>query len=87
VLRPLVRARLQEALAHRPGRVQFLRVLLEERGGERRARSAGNQDTGILRTMLRADGIAVIPAEQGDVAAGGEVDVQVTRGGLELREP
>jgi len=83
VLRPLVRATLRDGLPHRPGRVQLLRVRLERQGGELLAVSAGSQDTGILKTMLRADGIALIPAEMGAVEAGASVDVQVLRAGLE----
>jgi molybdopterin molybdotransferase len=45
--------------------------------------SAGNQETGILKTMLRADGIAIVPATWGDVAPGTRVDVQVLRPGLD----
>jgi molybdopterin molybdotransferase len=84
VLRPLVTAVLQDEIARRPGRVQFVRVRLEERGGVRYAYSAGNQDTGRLKTLLQADGIAIVPAEWGTVRAGTEVGVQVVRSGLDL---
>jgi molybdopterin molybdotransferase len=86
VLRPLVRAALREGLAHRPGRVHLLRVRLERRGDGLEAVSAGNQETGILKTMLQADGLALIPAAQGDVETGGPVGVQVLRPGFELLE-
>jgi molybdopterin biosynthesis enzyme len=33
--------------------------------------------------MLRADGLAVVPAERGAIEPGGEVEVQVLRGELE----
>jgi len=79
LLRPLVRAVLQDDFARKPGRVSFLRVRLERRDDRLLARTAGNQETGILKTMLRADGIAVIPAERGAVRAGEVVDVQVLR--------
>ncbi|HET9597200.1 MAG TPA: gephyrin-like molybdotransferase Glp [Anaeromyxobacteraceae bacterium] len=87
VVRSLRRARLADPIRNKPGRVTFVRVRLS-RGpdGELVASSAGDQDTGILRTQLRADGIAVIPADRGDLAAGEAVDVQVTRPGLELEE-
>jgi molybdopterin molybdotransferase len=77
VLRPTERAVFQETLRRKAGRTHFLRVRLERRGGALHAWSAGNQDTGILKTMLRADGIAIIPADQGDLAPGTPVDVQV----------
>jgi molybdopterin molybdotransferase len=87
VLRPLRRAILADAIRNKPGRVTFVRVRLAARpDGALVASTAGDQDTGILRTQLRADGIAVIPADRGDLAAGEAVDVQVTRPGLELEE-
>lgn len=86
VLRPLVSAVLRDELPHRPGRVQFVRVRLERQGGALVAISAGSQDTGILKTMLGADGLAVIAADRGTVEAGASVEVQILRGGLELCE-
>ncbi|HEY6002351.1 MAG TPA: gephyrin-like molybdotransferase Glp, partial [Anaeromyxobacter sp.] len=82
VLRPTVRATFQDEIARKPGRVSFLRVRLERRGAELLAWSAGNQDTGIVSTMLRADGIAVVPAESGDLRPGAAVDVQILRAGF-----
>lgn len=79
VLRPLATAVLDERLFHRGGRVTFARIRLERRGGVLHARSAGTQQTGFLRTLLDADGIAVIPAEREDAPAGTEVPVQVLR--------
>ncbi|BDG05561.1 molybdopterin molybdotransferase MoeA [Anaeromyxobacter oryzae] len=83
VLRPVVRAVFQEDFPRKPGRVSFLRVRLERRNGGLLAWTSGNQDTGILKTMLQADGIAVIPADWGSVGAGDLVDVQMLRGGVE----
>jgi molybdopterin molybdotransferase len=79
VLRPLVSARVEEEIPRRPGRVSLLRVRLERRDGVLLARSAGNQDTGMLKTLLRADGIAIVPAERGTVERGSTVDVQILR--------
>ncbi len=76
-LRPTVSAILQEPLRRRPGRTGFVRVRLESRGGVLLAWSAGNQETGILKTMLRADGVAIVPADQGDLAPGATIEVQV----------
>jgi molybdopterin molybdotransferase len=78
-LRPTERAELSERLPHRPGRLQLVRVRLERRGGRLFAASAGSQDTGILGTALRAQGIALVPAEAGDLEAGAAVEVQVVR--------
>ncbi len=79
VLRPQVSARLQQDVEKKPGRVTFLRVRLERRGGELCATPAGRQDTGIVRTSLRADGLAALPAEWGAVRAGTPLEVHLLR--------
>jgi molybdopterin molybdotransferase len=80
-----VSAVVEEELRKKPGRVSLVRVRLERNGSGLHAWSAGNQDTGILRTTLRADGIAIIPAEWGDVRPGTTIDVQVLRSGFGTR--
>ena len=82
LLRPLVKAVLQDEIAKKPGRVSLVRVRLERRDSGLLAWSAGDQATGRLKTTLRADGIAVIPAEWGSAEAGAVIDVQVLRGGF-----
>jgi len=84
VLRSLVTAVLDERLPHRAGRVTFSRVKLEWRGGALHARSAGKQETSFLRTLLDADGIALLPPERSDAPAGISVPVQVLRPEREL---
>lgn len=82
LLRPVVRAVFQEHVARKPGRVSFLRVRLERRNGGLLAWTSGNQETGILKTTLQADGIAIIPADWESVGRGDLVEVQMLRGGL-----
>ncbi len=83
VLRPLVPAVMRDEIAHRPGRVQLVRVGLEQGGSGLVAWSAGNQDTGRLKTSLQTDGIAIIPEPWESVRAGTSVDVQIVREGFE----
>ncbi len=75
VVRPLVKATLTGEVRKKPGKVNFLRVGIEVRGGEYFASSAGDQNTGILRTMVLADALAVLPADRTSFAAGDKVDV------------
>ena len=77
VIEPLVRAVMQETIKKKPGRVQFLRVRVAKDGQRLVASSSGDQNTGILRTLLRANGIAVLPADLEQLASGEEVDVQL----------
>jgi molybdopterin molybdotransferase len=74
-LRPFAKAQLLEPVRKRPVRVQFLRVQVRMEEGRLIASSAGDQNTGILSTMVRANGIAVLPAERDRFEAGDEVDV------------
>jgi molybdopterin molybdotransferase len=78
IFRPLRAAVLEAPLGKTPGRVNFVRVRLSRRpDGVLVASTAGNQETGILKTLLRADALAVIPAEQGPLEAGQPVAVQL----------
>jgi molybdopterin molybdotransferase len=56
-------------------RTQFLRVEVRTEQGRLMAVSAGDQNTGILSTMVRANGIAVLPGDRDRFEAGDEVDV------------
>jgi molybdopterin molybdotransferase len=84
VLRPLFKAVLRETLRKKPGKVQIIRLRLEKEGGRWYASSAGNQQTAILRTMVDAQAIAVLPAESTVFAAGEEVDVHFYGNHIEL---
>jgi len=87
VLRPLRRAVLQTALRRSSGRVGFARVRLSRRAdGALLAATSGDQATGILKSMLRADGVAVIPPGQGSLEPGQTVQVQVVRPGHDQDE-
>lgn len=77
VLKPLLRAQLQQPARKKPGRAQFLRVRVRAENGVLIASSSGDQNTGILRTSLLANGIAVLPADHSDFAAGDEVEVHL----------
>jgi len=83
LLRPTVQALLKEPL--KPGsRMRFLRVVLDKDGDRYVARSAGSQETGILRTSLFADAIAVVPANK-EFKAGDSIMVRLP--GEQLVEP
>jgi molybdopterin molybdotransferase len=84
VLRPLFTAVLRDPLKKKPGKVQIVRVRLVKEGGRWYATSAGNQQTAILKTMVNAQAIAVLPAESTDFAAGDEVSVHFYGNHIEL---
>jgi molybdopterin molybdotransferase len=60
-----------------PGRTEFQRgVLTRDIHGSLQVGSTGEQGSGMLSSMSRANCFIVLPAEQGDVAAGDIVQVQ-----------
>ena len=82
LFRPVVVARLGEALEKKPGRLHFVRVRLERKGDEFVAYSTGNQSSGVLRSMLLAQGILIFPADADRLDAGAAVRVQVVDSGV-----
>ena len=75
-----VKATLAEPVKKKPGKTQFLRVMIESGEEGYVARTAGDQNTGIVRTLALADGIAVLPLERTTFAAGEKVDVLLLYG-------
>jgi molybdopterin molybdotransferase len=86
VIKPFVRAVLQSKARKKSGKINFLRVKLASENGRYLAYSSGDQHTGILKTMLMADAIAVLPADRSDFSPGEEVDVHILSGNVELLE-
>lgn len=87
VVKRFVKAVLQEEARKKPGKIHFLRVRLKWSDGQFLAYSSGDQNTGILKTMLRADGLAIIPAERTTVAAGEEVQVHILHDQVGMEGP
>ena len=67
-----------ERIANHGSRRGYLRVSLAERDGRWRARLTGEQGSGILRSMVAADGLAVV-APDTVLATGDEVEVILLR--------
>lgn len=87
VIRPLFKAILQEDVRKGEGKTYFLRVQVTAREGCYLVGTAGDQRTSTLRTMVRADGLAVIPAEASFLPAGSEVDLVLLRDEAVMHEP
>lgn len=86
VIKPYVRAKLRGEVRKKAGKVNFLRVRVEVEDGIHWASSAGDQKSGILTTMIRANGIAVLAKEKTVFAAGEEVPVHLIRGDVGMTE-
>lgn len=60
-----------------PGRMEFQRgILTQDEGGKLRVHTTGEQGSGILSSMSKANCYIVLPEEQGNVEVGAEVQVQ-----------
>lgn len=76
VFRPTFQALLRTDIKNgQSERTTLLRVRLEQEDGCYYASLSGKQQTGLLKTMVDADAIAVIPAGHGCMAAGEKIDV------------
>jgi molybdopterin molybdotransferase len=73
-----VRATALAPIVNRGSRRGYLRVVLEARDGRWGARLTGGQGSGILRSMVSADGLAVLLGDT-TVAVGEDIEVIVLR--------
>jgi molybdopterin molybdotransferase len=72
---PRVRARLTQPVERKDGRRHYLRVSLRQTDEGNEASLTGDQGSGILRSLVEADGLAVIPEDVDHLPAGAQVDV------------
>lgn len=86
VIKPFTKVVLQNEARKKPGKINFLRVRLTSANGRYLAYSSGDQNTGILKTMLMADAIAVLPADRTTFSSGEEVDAHILSGNFEMLE-
>jgi molybdopterin molybdotransferase len=78
---PTFRVPCTSALRKAPGRTEFQRGILTcGADGQWIVRVTGEQGSGILRSMSEANCFIILPTDQGNVAPGALVDVQVMEG-------
>ena len=73
--RRLYDAILDDPVARKDDRRHFSRVRIEERGGVLHASLTGEQGSGILNSMVQANGFAIIPEDWSSSPAGADVKV------------
>jgi molybdopterin molybdotransferase len=73
--RPTLEAVLMDEVPRKDDRRHYLRVRLQEEGGEARAYLTGEQGSGILSSMIEADGLAIIPEGWSGAPSGSRVTV------------
>ena len=79
----LLRARSSEAMRKKPGRTEYQRGTVSAAAdGTLQVRTTGNQGSGVLSSMVQANGLIVLHHAQGNVAVGDEVDVLMFDGAI-----
>ena len=79
----LLQARSGEAMRKKPGRTEYQRgTVTREADGTLVARTTGNQGSGVLSSMVQANGLIVLHHGQGNVAVGDTVDVMMFDGAI-----
>jgi len=73
-------ARMTHHVKHQPGRTEFIRVSLAKTQDGYTATSTGPQGSGMLLSMAKADGLAILPAECNNLTEGSMVAVQLLDG-------
>ena len=80
---PLLRARSAQSMRKKPGRTEYQRgVVSSGADGRLSVQITGNQGSGVLSSMVQANGLIVLSHEQGNVALGDEVDVMMFDGAI-----
>ena len=78
---PLLKAHSQEVLRKRPGRTEYQRGIVSTApDGTLHVKTTGNQGSGVLSSMVQANGLIVLHHAQGNVAVGDAVDVMLFDG-------
>ena len=82
IFRKTVRAVLQEDIEIRKGLTHFIRALVTVGAEGYAASTTGEQGSGILKSMVRANGLIVLPEDAEQVKSGTVVKVQLLDDGL-----
>jgi molybdopterin molybdotransferase len=68
---PLLQARSLEPIRKKPGRTEYQRAIVTlSADGSLTARITGQQGSGVLSSMVQANGLIVLHHDQGNIAAG-----------------
>ncbi len=79
----LLKAHSAEAIRKKPGRTEYQRgTVFTAADGSLHVRTTSSQGSGVLRSMVEANGLIVLPHAQGNVAVGDEVSVMMLESNL-----
>ena len=85
--RPVVQATFQEKFSKRPDRRHFLRGIVTHENGTLNVRTTGDQGSGILTSMVKANGLIDVPEHVERLNPGDTVDVQVLSHDVWIADP
>lgn len=78
---PLLKARSQQLIRKKAGRTEYHRALVtSDIDGSLQVKTIGNQGSGVLSSMVQANGLMVLSHAQNEVAVGDSVDVMLLSG-------
>jgi molybdopterin molybdotransferase len=77
IFRRLVKAKTLEKIKKKRGVTHFLRAMVTLEEGGYGVRTTGEQGSGILKSMVMANGLVIVPADVKEIAVGEEVWVQL----------
>lgn len=77
IFRRAIKAVMADGFRKQPGFRHFVRAHVRREGGRYIASTTGDQGSGILRSMVLANGLVVLPADTEAVGPGDEVTVQL----------
>ena len=62
---------------HESGKKYFIRGIVNQKNGRCFVKPSGTQSSGVLKSMVLANGLIIIPEDIAQVNKGEEVDVQL----------
>ncbi len=84
LFRKTIRARLVEDIEKKPGKRHFIRGIIELTADGYSARTTGEQGSGILKSMVKANGLVILPPGLTTAKAGDYVTVQLLDNSLNM---
>ena len=80
---PLLQAKSVDAIRKKAGRTEYQRGIVSlNASGQLEVRTTGSQGSGVLSSMVQANGLMVLGHDQGDVIAGDLVNVMMFEGSI-----
>ncbi len=75
--KPIIKAKLMDAIPRKDNRRHYVRVTVERQNSDYEAHLTGDQGSGILLSMVRSQGLAIIPEDIDHLPAGAMVRVMM----------